>query len=130
MKNTHLISFALGISISFLNLAFASHVGDFVECQEAGGETKFTGKVVLELKNNNGKLLSIESEDSTLKEFSIDECSFPNTALVVIDMQDYFLNRFTSGRNQLPILTNVLSSVEKAKKRGWHIVLVRYVLGI
>ena len=42
--------FCLGISISFLNLAFASHVGDFVECQEAGGENEIHWKSSVRVK--------------------------------------------------------------------------------
>jgi nicotinamidase-related amidase len=111
------LSLILLISIS----AFANPIGERVELKTEENGAKISGIVKNYVGKGSEKTLEIQLDNGEIIKASMGNVSFPNSALVIIDMQSGFVESFDDA-----LVANVVADIRKAKSRGKKIIVVEF----
>jgi len=132
MKHFKMNLFLLALAATLIsqNQASATHVGKWVTYRlpyiPNDRDADTLGRVVEVLHPENGtKSLRVQLNNGTEVVAPIEEFGFHQTALIIIDMQDFYLGCL-GPKKKAALISRAISKIKKARERGHHLVFVEY----
>ena len=120
------VSFALPFLLFYSTVGSANHLGKRVEYSSSESDSPISATVLNTIEREEGKSLIVQTVDGIQFEGPIEKFSFPETLLIVIDMQPAFLDSFKDTSKLETLLENISTQLRKAIQRGNWIVFVEF----